>query len=208
MSINNDPRVIREEIERTRAELSHDVDALGDRVNPSHMARRRMDRVRSGATRLKERVMGTTHHAADAAQDAGHEWADKSREAAGSVADRARDTASSVAETVASTPRAVRERTQGNPLAVGVVAFGAGLVAASLLPSSRAEQRAAVAVEDKAGPIEEVKASATQAVHELREPARESAEAVGRAASDAARSLGEHGREAAEDVRARTSGNA
>lgn len=203
----NDPEAIREDIERTRGELSHDVDELGDRVNPSNMARRRMDRMRSGVTHLKERVMGTAHDTMDTAQNTGHEWADKSREAAETVADRGRDTASSVAETVGSTPRAVREQTQGNPLAVGLVAFGLGLAVASLLPSSRAERRAAVAVEENAGPIEDVKASATEAVHDLQEPARESVEAVRDAASDAARSLGEHGREAADDVRTRATGD-
>ncbi|MBE1877702.1 DUF3618 domain-containing protein [Myceligenerans pegani] len=202
----NDPEAIRDDIERTRGELSRDVDALGDRVNPSHMARRRMDRMRSGVTHLKERVMGTTHDTVGTAQDTGHEMADKGREAAASAADRARGTASSVAETVGSTPRAVREQTQGNPLAVGMVAFGVGLVVASLLPSSRTERRAAVAVEENAGPIEDVRAGATEAVHDLQEPARESAEAVRDAASDAARSLGEHGREAADDIRSRATG--
>ncbi|RPF20543.1 DUF3618 domain-containing protein [Myceligenerans xiligouense] len=202
----NDPEVIREDIERTRSELSHDVDALGDRVNPSHMARRRVDRMKSGVTHLKERVMGTTHDT-DAAQDTGHEWADKSREAAESAAGHVRDTVSSVAESVGSSPRAVREQTEGNPLAVGLVAFGLGLVGASLLPSSRVERRAAVALEEHAGPIKDVKAGAAEAVDDLREPAREGVDAVRDTASDAARSLGEHGREAADDVRSRATGS-
>ena len=149
----SDPEEIRADIERTRGELSRDVDALGDKVNPSNAARRQVDRVKSGVTRAKDRVMGTAHDTMDSARDTSHGVADRGREAASSVADSARHTASSVADTVGSAPRAVREQTQGNPLAVGLVAFGLGLVAASLIPASRTEQRAAVGVKEKAAPL-------------------------------------------------------
>ena len=192
----SDPQEIREDIERTRAELSHDVDMLGDKVSPSHVARRKVDQARSGMARVKDRVMGTAHDTMGSAQGVTHD-----------VADRGRGAASSIAETAGSAPRKVREQTQGNPLAAGLVAFGLGLVAASLAPSSRAEQRAAKAVEDKAAPlVEGARSTAQEMAHDLEQPARESAEAVRDAAKDAARSVGEHGREAAADVRSRTGG--
>jgi hypothetical protein len=37
---SSDPDVIREEIEETRRNLSRDVNALGESVTPSHVARR------------------------------------------------------------------------------------------------------------------------------------------------------------------------
>jgi len=203
----SDPEEIRADIERTRSELSRDVDALGDKVSPSSAARRQVDRVRSGVTRAKDRVMGTAHDTHRSTYDVAdrgttHDLADRGREAASSVADSARHTASSVAETVGSAPRAVREQTQGNPLAVGLVAFGLGLVAASLIPASRAEQRAAVGVKEKAAPlVEEVKETAQEVVQDLKEPAQEGAHAVRDAAKDAAQSVGQHGKEAAADVR-------
>lgn len=204
----SDPQEIREEIERTRAELSYDVDTLGDKVNPSNVARRKVDQAKSGLTRVKDRVMGSAHDTVGSAQGTTHDLADRGREAASSVADSARHTASSVAETAGQAPRKVREQTQGNPLAAGLVAFGLGLVVASLAPSSRTEQRAVKGVQEKAAPlVEGAKSTASELVDDLREPARESVEAVRDAAKDAARSVGEHGREAASDIRSRTSGS-
>jgi type VI protein secretion system component VasK len=204
----SDPQEIRADIERTRGELSRDVDTLGDRVNPSQVARRRMDRARSGMARVRDRVMGTAHDTMDSTQGTMHDMADRSREAASSVADSARHTASSVAETAGSAPRRMREQTQGNPLAAGLVAFGLGLVIASLVPSSRTEQRAAKAVEEKAEPlVEGVRSTASEVAHDLEQPARESVDAVRDAAKDAARSVGEHGRAAADDIRSRATGS-
>jgi len=90
---------------------------------------------------------------------------------------------------------------------VGLVAFGVGLAVASLVPSSRTEQRAATAVQEGAAPlVGDVKAAATEVAHGLEEPARESAEAVRDTAKEAAQSVAEHGREAASDVRSRAAG--
>jgi transketolase len=64
----SDPNEIRANIERTRDELSRDVDTLGDKVNPSHAARRQADRWRSRVTRMKDRVMGTAQHTMGSAE--------------------------------------------------------------------------------------------------------------------------------------------
>nr|BFF16722.1 hypothetical protein GCM10025730_02430 [Promicromonospora thailandica] len=100
----NDPDEIRADIERTRAELSHDVDTLGDKVHPGHAVRRQTDKVRSGMGRVKDRVMGTAHDTMDSAHGTSHDLADRGREAA-----------SSVAHGVGAAPQKVREQTQGNP---------------------------------------------------------------------------------------------
>src|SRR3546814_15663236 len=49
----------------------------------------------------------------------------------------------SMADTVTSAPDMARSSTQGNPLAMGLVSFGVGLVAASLLPARRQERHLA-----------------------------------------------------------------
>ena len=67
---SSDPDVIREEIEQTRRNLSRDVNALGESVAPSHLARQQADRVKDKATGLKERIMGS-------ASDAGSSTADR-----------------------------------------------------------------------------------------------------------------------------------
>ena len=73
----SDPEEIRADIERTRTELSRDVDALGEKVKPGNVARRQVDRVRSGVTSVKDRVMGTAHDTADSARDASHGVAER-----------------------------------------------------------------------------------------------------------------------------------
>ncbi|MBZ6195145.1 hypothetical protein KVH07_19755 [Streptomyces olivaceus] len=65
-----------------------------------------------------------------------------------------------------------RSQTQGNPLAAGLVAFGAGLLAASMVPASRTErQKAAELMHSDA--LEPVKQAATESAQHLKEGAKE-----------------------------------
>ena len=57
--MSNDPEQIRREIERTRTELSDNVNALGDKVNPGSIAKRQVGRVRGAATSVKDAVLGS-----------------------------------------------------------------------------------------------------------------------------------------------------
>ncbi|GAA2228144.1 hypothetical protein GCM10010413_25200 [Promicromonospora sukumoe] len=125
-SETNDPEVIRADIERTREELSHDVDALGDRINPAHMARRQADRVRSGVSHVKERVTGSAHDPASSGRtpsarkpSAPSPWSAPDQSSVNQLLDRVRE----------------------NPLGVGLVAFGLGFAVASLVVSGRAARR-------------------------------------------------------------------
>ena len=63
--MSNDPEQIRREIERTRTELSDNVNALGDKVNPGSIAKRQVGRVRGAATSVKDAVLGSASDAAD-----------------------------------------------------------------------------------------------------------------------------------------------
>ncbi|HLS72655.1 MAG TPA: DUF3618 domain-containing protein, partial [Actinomycetaceae bacterium] len=114
----NDPDAIRHDIDRTRADLSANVDALTDRVNPSNIAQRQGDKVRNTVTGAKERVFGAASDANDSVRDQASHASDMAREA----------------------PHRVKEKAEGNPLAAGLVAFGVGLLAAGLIPSSRKER--------------------------------------------------------------------
>jgi gas vesicle protein len=104
-----------------------------------------------------------------------------------------------VASGVRDAPHAVARQAEGNPLAAGLIAFGVGLLAASLLPASRQEQRAAQAVKEQAVP--QVKEAAAQVADQLREPAREAVETVKERATEAAGTVKEHGAGAAQDLR-------
>jgi hypothetical protein len=173
--MSNNPDRIRADIEQTRADLSADVNALGDAVSPGNIARRQADKVKGGVTGLKDKVMGT-------ADD---------DPMSPSVGDRVEDAG-----------RSVRRKAQGNPLAAGLVALGAGWLLGSLIPASERERQAAVAAKDKAQPVtEEVKTVAQDVGEHLKEPARESAEALKASAQNAAETVRDQGQDRAEQVR-------
>lgn len=176
----NDPDRIRADIEQTRFELSNDVDALKDKVSPGSLARRQRDRVRDALTGAKDRVMG----------------------AADDVQSRGQAALSSVGDTATSAPAVVKEKTQGNPLAAGLVAFGVGWLASTVIPASSPERRAAIALKERAEPVtQEFAGAAKQVVEDLRGPAEEAVESVKSTASDAAENVRVAGGAAAHDVR-------
>src|SRR6266496_3000587 len=89
--------------------------------------------------------------------------------------------AGNVADTVRQAPEAVTRRTQGNPVAAGVIAFGVGLLAASLLPTTDAEKRAGQQLkEDVSGTVrdaaQQVKETARDAAQNTKEEAKWSAQ--------------------------------
>ncbi|RSM91668.1 DUF3618 domain-containing protein [Kibdelosporangium aridum] len=182
----DDPRQIRQEIERTQRDLSADVDALTDKVTPGKIMRRRTDRVRRGMTNLRERVMGS---ASDTASTAG---------------DQVNRATTAVSDAVSETPQAIRRGTEGNPLAAGLIAFGLGWLTASLVPASKAEQQVAdqakQAVKDHSEQLGEM---AGQVKDRLSEPAQQAAQQVKATAQDAAGTVSDEARSAAEDVKDR-----
>lgn len=185
--MSQDPDQIRADIERTRTNLSSDVDALADSVNPRNVARRQVDKVSGAATTVREKVMGSASSATDQV---------------GSAASSVGDAASTVGDKAGEVPAKARATTQGNPLAAGLVAFGAGLIVASLLPASQKEQRAAVAVKEKAEPLtQEVTSVAKESAEHLKQPAQDAAQSVKDTAQDAAATVKEESTSAAQDVR-------
>ena len=64
-------------------------------------------------------------------------------------------------------------------MAAGLIAFGAGLLLSSLIPASRAEQRAAEGLKDQAAPlVDEAKQAAQQLREDLEPAAREAADTL------------------------------
>jgi len=182
--MSTEPEQIREDIERTRAELSSDVDALTDKVSPSQVAQRQADKVRSAVGGVRDRVMGSASDAKDAAGEA------------------ASGVASSVGGAASNLPHAATEKTRGNPLAAGLIAFGAGWLVSSLLPSSRPEQRLAQSAKEQAAPVvQQAKDAAQDLAGSLKEPAQDAVAAVKDRATEAGATLKDDGREAAADLR-------
>ena len=126
--MSDSPDEIRADIEQTRRELGSDVDALADKVSPSKIVDRQTDKVKNAFGSVRERVMG-------AADDAGSPVSDAGRTASSTSKDR------------------VVAKAEGNPLAVGLIAFGVGLLVASLIPASAKEKEVAAEVKDQAQPL-------------------------------------------------------
>jgi hypothetical protein len=116
-------------------------------------------------------------------------------------------------EAVKSAPDQVIRQAQGNPLAAGLIAFGTGLLAASLLPGSQAERRAGAQLREQgAGLVEPVKQAVTESGQQLGDDlgtqAKQAASEVKKAAGQAAQETGQQAREQARQVagQARESG--
>ena len=221
---------LRDEIDRTRADLTRDVDLITDRTSPSRVVRRRWDRIREAGVSLKERVMGSetgTRYGEYRGYGPYGEYGEYGGSAErGGMPQRGEEAVRGAVGTVQETAHAAAETTrrtaEGNPLAAGMLAFGAGWLVSSLLPVSEAERRAATAAKDVARehadvvqPLveqakegaqqvgEQVKESAAEGTAEVREHAREAAGTVKEEGRGGARSLAEEARSAGQDVAGR-----
>ena len=137
-----DPDQIRDGIEQTQRELSADVDALTAKLSPQRIVQEKVQRARTAMGSMKERVTGSA--AQKAPVDGG--TADPAAPAATGTASAATGTVSSAKSTVSSATSsaaktagtvaaAARRGIQANPVAAVLIAFGAGWLAAVLLPS-------------------------------------------------------------------------
>jgi ElaB/YqjD/DUF883 family membrane-anchored ribosome-binding protein len=192
---------IRRQIEGTRRELSADVNALTEKVSPGRVVGRRVDRARGSLTNLKDKIMGSAHDMASTTTDT------MSSTATG-TAERVSTVASDAADTVRSAPEAVQRRTAGNPLAAGLIAFGAGWLISSLLPTTRKEKELAGQAKELASerlqPVaKHLQQAATEVKDNLREPAQQAVESVKSTASDATETVTDESRSAAQHVAGR-----
>jgi hypothetical protein len=144
--MDEEPDRLRQDVENTRDSLTRNADLMADKTSPKKAARRRW-------TAVKEKVMGTTEHARHATtstassavgtmQDKAFSAMSTVSDTAAQVGDRASSAAHDVADTVRGAPQAVTQQTEGNPLAAGIIAFGVGMLAATLIPTTDAERRA------------------------------------------------------------------
>ena len=176
----NDPDAIRADIERTREELSRDVNALGESVSPSHVAHRQAQKVKGRAGAVRDRIMGSASDAGDTTSDLTH----------------------AVGDTASHAGRTVQRKTQGNPLAAGLIAVAAGWLVGSLMPASEKERQLSQTLKDKAEPVvQEAKNVASESAEHLKEPAQDAVQSVKATAQSAAEDVKQEGRQAADDVR-------
>lgn len=192
--MSENPDVIRADIEATRARLGTNVDAVADKVTPSHIVQRQTDKVKENVKDavfgVKEKVMGAADHTA------GNVHA-----ATGTAGAHLGDAGAAIGDA----PAQVRTRTQGNPLAAGLIAFGAGLLVSSLIPASQKEREAADALKTAAEPLTtELTEAAKHVAEGLKEPAQAAMENVKATATDATEHVRAEGQGAVADVKDRT----
>ena len=202
---SSDPDVIRRQIEETRRELSYDVDALNEKVNPARVVDRRVAAAKGRMTNLKEKVMGSAHDTTYHAQGMATNAAGSVQNAASSAAGTVQDAASSAVGAVQQAPDTIVRQTQGNPLAAGLIAFGAGWLISSLLPASQKEQQLAQQAEtalreNKDMLLEPAKQAAHEMGEQLKPAAQEAVESVKATAQDAATTVKHEGQSAVQDV--------
>ncbi|MDQ0744047.1 gas vesicle protein [Clavibacter sp. B3I6] len=171
--MSDNPDQIRADIERTRNELSIDVDAVADKVTPAKVAQRQTEKVRGAFSNVKDSVLGS-----------------------------ASDARANVGDAVSGTAGGAKAKAKGNPVGLGLVAFGAGLLIASLIPASDKEKELASTVKDKAQPlVEKATDAAKDVASELKEPAQQAAQSVASTASDSAGTVKSEAHSTAQDVK-------
>ncbi len=204
--MNETPEEIRARIDRTRNEVSSDVDALAEKVSPSSMVDRQTTRAKAAIGDVKDRLFGSddssdsgavgrvgdsVHGAVGSVGDSVHGAVGSVQGAVGRVGDSAQGAAQNVAR-----------KAKGNPLAVGLIAFGVGALIASLIPASEHEKQAAAKVKESAQPLmDEAKDLAKEAGEHLKEPAQDAAQSVKETAQEATSNVKDEAQGAAGQVK-------
>ena len=170
---------LRRDIETRRDSISETVDEIENRVTPSHVAARQKYRVKSRLNRWRDNIMGTGND----------------------VTGRAGDMAGDMADTVRQAPDTLQRQARGNPMAVGLIAVGAGALAASLLPETQQERRLARQMEPQIeGAMSKAKEMGQDMASEVKDSASEAMDRVKGEASSAGQELKQEAQSAGQRV--------
>lgn len=175
--------------ERQRERMGDTLDAIGDRLSPERVVERRKAAVTQRFRSVKESVMGTPGYV---------------EQRSSGMMQSAGDTVQSAAQQVQHAPQAIADQARGNPVAAGIVAFGVGMLLATVLPKSEAEQR----LVDEARPqiqqaTEHLKDAGRDVAEGAKEHAREAMDEVKATGSEAAANVKQQASSSAEEVRNR-----
>ncbi|HEV2767568.1 MAG TPA: DUF3618 domain-containing protein [Acidimicrobiales bacterium] len=201
---------LRREIAQSRGELSETIEALEarvaetkesvvDRVSPSRVVRRKK-------AELRARVMGTSPSITPPSIKGRTEGQmARSRSKVEDISERAGEAAGTVSEQAKAAPTALRERAEGNPMAAGLVALGAGLLVANLLPPTDRERQAAERLRSQLEPLKQQASEIGKDVAgELQQSAQVRAEQVKERANDAVQQVKEEAQDRSQEVKDQT----
>jgi gas vesicle protein len=208
--VGEDTEQLRRNIEATREDIARDVDALTYKASPRRVVSDKVEGAKSGLSGLKDKVFGgasdTTSDLSGRASSVASSAQDRASSALGSAQETVGSAASTVSSAVSDAPTKARQQTQGNPLAAGLIAFGVGWLASTVIPATRQETEAArraveTAQEHKDTVLGEAKQAASQVGEALKEPAQEAVESVRSTASEGAQQVKEQGQSSAQSVK-------
>jgi gas vesicle protein len=184
------PDEIRRNIDATRESLSADVEALQDKVSPARIVERRVEKTKTAVGGVKDKIMGSADSATSTAGSS-----------LSSAATKASDSVSAAGDALAAAPGAVKTRAQGNPLAAGLIAFGAGWLASSLLPATSTEKDLANKAKQSAQPlIHQLSEHATEIKDNMQAPLQDAVESVKTTVTDAAAEVNDQTKSAVQDI--------
>lgn len=169
---------LKQEAEQQRYRMGETLDAIGDRLSPERIIDRRKAAFGQRVRIVRESVMGSPGYDEPVTQ--------RLRGQASDAMHTATETMQSAGERVQNAPSAIADQARGNPLAAGMIAFGFGVLLASVFPKSRTEQRL----------VSEAKPQLRQAAEELKDAGRD----VASGAKDRARAAADEVKTAATEA--------
>lgn len=178
---------LRREAQTQREHMGTTLEAIGDRVSPERMVERRKAAIGQRVRSVRDSVMGS--------RDYEEPFTTRMREQAGNAVGTA-------AERVQHAPEMVSQQTRGNPLAAGLVAFGAGMLLATIFPETETEQHLVQAAQPQMQhATEQLKESGRELAQEAKQHGQELTQEMKSAGSDAAGAVKEQAQSSAQQVR-------
>jgi len=157
------------------------------------------DQLRADIERTRSELAGDVDRLADRTSPkriVERRWG-RMKDSATSVRHRVMGASEDAMGSVREAPQAVARTASGNPLAAGLVAFGAGLLAATLIPETDAERRAGRELSEHTGQLQEMGRDLASGVQDT---VREAAGEVKETAKDAAAHTMETARQSGQQV--------
>jgi gas vesicle protein len=185
---------LRREADIQRARMGETLEAIGDRLSPPRMVERRKAAVGQTFRNMKERVMGSPDYEEPMSQ--------RLSDRAGDAMETAGDTLQAAKDNVQHAPEAIADQTRGNPIAAGIVAFGAGMLLATVFPESSTEQRLVGQAQPQLHhAAEQAKEMGRGVASDARDEAQRAGDAVKAKGSDATQNVRDQAKSSTEEIR-------
>jgi len=182
--VGQDPEVIRQEIEDTRARMTETVDALGYKAD---VKTRTQEKVSDKVSSVKEKVVGAKDSVVGGASSAKDSVTGGASSATGRVSD-----ATPSAGDVKATARRGASIAQENPLGLAIGSIAVGFLAGMLIPTTRVE-------DEKLGPVaDQVKDQVQSTAQEALEHGKQVAQDVAQTAQSSVQQVKDDVKETAQ----------